>query len=317
LPSTPPSPPPSPSPRLPPPLYDDACYFDPRANFTWTGAALQGISSILGFSEAGHLCLQRTDCHAIIENPFETDLEPQKRYVLRGEGALQAEVGTTTLVRSLNHCVPSPPPSPATPPQSPPQPPSHPFLEMTTEPLYLVTFTATVDATIETFNLVAFAERMSIALGTSEVGVSVAPGSVVVLTTVGADSQEEGDGLVTQITDMSSNPDALSELYGAPAEIDLNSVMVAQNPNASRPPPPPPSKSNEDHTVLAILIIVGIAVPIVAFLLYLRVDSATRVQPTKPTAAQRAKRTGKPYQSVTTSDLPQRMPGGVSFKLDM
>jgi flagellar basal body-associated protein FliL len=87
------------------------------------------------------------------------------------------------------------------------------------------------------------------------------------------------------------------------------------------PPPPPPSKSKEDHTLLAILIIVGITVPIVAFLLYLRVDSMSRAQkppkPPQPTPAQRAKRVGKAYQSVTTSDLSQRRPGGVSFKLDM
>ena len=79
--------------------------------------------------------------------------------------------------------------------------------------------------------------------------------------------------------------------------------------------PPPPSKSKEDHTLLAILIIVGITVPIVAFLLYLRVDSMARAQ--KPPPAQRPKRMGKPYQSVTTSDLPARRPGGVSFKFDM
>jgi len=322
-PPPPPSPdaPPPPSPASPPPLYDDACYFTPNANSTWTGQPLQGISSDLGFSEAGHLCLQVPECHAIVEDDFENGLLPQKRYVLHGEGALQAEAGTTTLVRDRNHCVPSPPPSPSPPPLSPPQPPSHPILRMQTRPLYLVSFQATVQTTVEAFDVPAYARRMSTALGTPEVGVTVAPGSVVVTTTAGADDQSGADQLVSELTDMSSNSDLLSELYGAPAEVDVSSISVAQNPDATMPPPPPPSKSKEDHTVLAILIIVGITVPIVAFLLYLRVDSMSRAQkvpkPLQPTPAQRAKRVGKAYQSVTTSDLPQRRPSGVSFKLDM
>ena len=177
------------------------------------------------------------------------------RVPLRGTGALQAEAGTTTLVRDRNHCVPSPPPPP---PSSPPQPPSHPFLRMQTRPLYLVSFQATVQTTVEQFDVGAYANRMSTALGTPEVGVTVEPGSVVVTTTAGADDQSGADQLVSELTDMSSDPDLLSELYGAPAEVDLESITVGQNPDAAMPPPPPPSKSKEDHTVLAILIIVGI-----------------------------------------------------------
>jgi len=315
-PSTPPlTPPPPPPPTSPPPLYDDACYLEPNVGFTWTGAALQGISSDLGFSEAGHLCLQTPECHAVIEKAFENDLAPQKRYVLHGEGALQAETGTTTLVRDRNHCTPSPPPPPPPLPASPPQPPSHPFLRMQTRPLYLVSFQATVQTTVEEFDVGAYANRMSTALGTPEVGVTVAPGSVVVTTTAGADDQSGADQLVSELTDMSSDPSLLSELYGAPADIDLESITIAQNPDAAMPPPPPPSKSKEDHTVLAIIIIVCITVPIVAFLLYLRVDSMAKKPPKPPP---RPRLQGKPYQSVTTSDLPPRRPGGgVSFKLDM
>ena len=327
-----PSPPASPPPPPPAPLYDDACYFEANANSTWTGAPLQGISSTLGFSEAGHLCLQRNDCHAVVEKVFENDLEPQKRYVLRGEGELAAEVGTTTLVRNRNHCVPSPPPppSPRPPslpprpppsplPASPPQPPSHPFLQMQTRPLYLVSFEATVQTTVEAFDVPAYARRMSTALGTPEVGVTVAPGSVIVTTTAGADDQSSANQLVSELTDMSGNADLLSELYGAPAEVDTGSIGVSQNPDAAMPPPPSspppsPSKTEEDHTVLAILIIIGITVPIVAFLLYLRIDEAARKQPPLP---KQPKRPSKPYQPVTTNDFPARKPSGVSFKFEM
>jgi len=311
-PSQPPPPPNSPPPPpSPAPLYDDACYLTPNADSTWTGATLQGISSDLGFSEAGHLCLQVPECHAVVESDFEnSNLLPQKRYVLHGPGALQAEVGRTTLVRDRNLCTPSPPPSPKPPPTSPPQPPSHPILRMQTRPLYLVSFQATVQTTVEAFDVPAYARRMSTALGTPEVGVTVAPGSVIVTTTAGADDQSGADQLVSELTDMSSDPNLLSELYGAPAEVDVSSITIAQNPDAVMPPPPPPSppsKSDEDHVLLAIVIILAIVVPTSAFLLYLRFAQT----PALP------KSRSKPYTPITTVDLPPRPVGKVSFKFDM
>jgi hypothetical protein len=181
-----------------------------------------------------------------------------------------------------------------------------------------------VQTTVEEFDVDAYANRTSTALGTPEVGVTVAPGSVVVTTTAGADSQSLADQLVSEIVDLASDPDALYALYGASAEIDTESIRVTQNPDAVMPPPPsppplpsrpPPDKTEEDHTVLAIIIIVCITVPVVAFLLYLRVDSMAK-RPKKPPHRPRLK--GKPYQSVTTSDMPQRRPvPGVSFKFDM
>jgi len=249
----------------------------------------------------------------VIEKVFENNLEPQKRYVLRGEGALAAEVGTITLVRDRNHCAPSPPPLPRLPP------PSHPFLAMQTQPLYLVSFTASVDTTVEEFDVLSYAQRMSEHLGVPEVEVSVAPGSVIVTTTAGADDQSAANALVLYITNMasSSNSTSLSELYGAPAEVDPNSITVIQNTEAVMPPwtpslpppsPPPPSKSDDDHVLLAIVIILAIMVPTSAFLVYLRFAQS----PTLP------KSRSKPYASVTTSDLPTtRQVGKVSFKFEM
>ena len=183
---------------------------------------------------------------------------------------------------------------------------------MQTRPLYLVSFQATVQTTVEQFDVGAYANRMSTALGTPEVGVTVEPGSVVVTTTAGADSQVAADELASEITNTAADPAALASLYGAPAEVDLDSISVTQNPDAAMPPPPPPSKSEEDHTLLAILIIVGITVPILAFLLYLRVDSMAERQ-----RQQKTKARSKPYQPVTTNDFPTQRRSGVSFKLDM
>jgi hypothetical protein len=129
-----------------------------------------------------------------------------------------------------------------------------------------------------------------------------------VTTTAGADDQSGADQLVSELTDMASNPDALSELYGAPAEVDVGSITISQNPDAAMPPPPPPSsKSKEDHTLLAIVIILAIVVPTAAFLLYLRFAQS----PTLP------KSRSEPYTQVTTVDLPPRPVSKVSFKFDM
>ena len=77
---------------------------------------------------------------------------------------------------------------------------------MQTRPLYLVSFQATVDTTVEAFDVPAYAQRMSTALGTPEVGVAVAPGSVIVTTTAGADDQSGANQLVSELTDMASDP---------------------------------------------------------------------------------------------------------------
>ncbi len=258
------------------------------------------------------MCLETPACHAVTEDNFENDLQPHMRYVLRSEGALQAEAGTTTLVRDRSRCMPSPPPPPPVSPPPPSQPPSQPILRMQTRPLFLVSFQATVQTTVEAFNVPAYAQRMRTALGTPEVGVTVAPGSVVVTTTAGADSQVGAEELAAEITNTAADPAALASLYGAPAEVDLDSVTVTQNPDAVMPPPPsppPPRRSDEDHTLLAILIIVAILVPTAAFLLYLRIDQRS------PTPRKGSK---KPYSSVTTSDAPIAPKAtGISFRFDM
>ena len=288
----------------------------PRVNFTWTGAPLQGISSAAGFAEAEHLCLERTDCHAIIAKAFENNLEPQKRYVLRGEGGLQAEAGTTTLVRDRNHCTPSPPPSPSLPPLSPP---NFPILQMQTRPLYIVSFRATVQTTVEAFDVSAYSRRMSTALGTPEVGVAVASGSAVVTTTAGANDQAGADQLVSELTDMSNNTDLLSNLYGAPAEIDPNSISIAQNPDAIAPPPPstpPPERSEEDHSYIALIIILAVLVPTAAFFVYLRFDQIeAKKKKQKQKQKQLPKEQRKAYATITTAEFaPTTHSSELSFK---
>ncbi len=294
---------------MPPPLYNDSCYFEPHVNFTHDGTPLQGISSDLGFSEAGHLCLEVPECHAVIENSFaNAALAHVKRYVLRGAGELQNQTGTTTLVRSRNHC--APPSPPALPPHQPPPPPppSFPTQLITTRPLYLVSFTARVETTVEAFDVAVYANRMSTRLGGTDVGVTVSPGSVIVTTQVGADSQAAADGLVTQVTNIANDESLMTELYGAPSTIDTSSMTVTQNPDAVHPPPSaPPTKTEEEHSLLAIAIISAVLLPVGAFLVYLHYEHTH----TPVEIAQRS------YAAVTTADMPTPKTTALSFKFEM
>ena len=311
----PPPPPSPPAPPSAPPLYGDECYFEEQLNFTYTGAPLQGISSGLGFSEAGHLCLQVPECYAVIENDFyNPSLAHLKRYVLRGAGELLAEPSTTTLLRSRNHCLPpSPPLSPPPPPSSPP-PPLYPTLQMQTRPFFFVRFIAQVETTVEQFDVPAYAQRMSTRLGVPSVGVRVSPGSVFVTTEVGADDQAAADALTTQIAEVASDPDLLSELYDAPTTVDTNSITTTQNPDAVMPPPSsPPKRSDEDHSYIALIIILVIALPVGAFLIYLHLEKKgtwSNIAPLSPEA------TRTPYARVTKDDAPTRK-ADISFNLTM
>lgn len=260
----------------------------------------------MGFSEAGHLCLEVPECHAVIESSFaNAALAYVKRYVLRGAGELQDQPGTTTLVRSRNHC--APPSPPALPPHQPPPPPppSFPKQLITTRPLYLVSFTALVETTMEAFNVAAYANRMSTSLGGADVGVTVSPGSVIVTTQVGADSQQTSDAFVTQITDIANDESLMTELYGAPSTIDTSSITVTQNPDAVHPPPSaPPTRTEEEHFLLAIGIISAVILPIGAVLVYLHYyHKANPVQ-----------RSQKSYAAVTTADMPTPQTTALSFK---
>ena len=183
---------------------------------------------------------------------------------------------------------------------------------MQTRPMFIVSFQTRVESTVETFDVPAYSQRMRTALGTEEVGVTVAPGSVVGTTTAGSDSQVGADELVSEITNMAGDPELLSELYGAQAAIDLDSIAVAQNPDAVMPPPaaPPPLRSEENHVILSVIIICVVLVPVVIFLAYLWVDKA------KPAA--KAPRSPKPYARVTTKDdLVTKPSAEIRFKLEL
>ena len=121
-PSPPPNPPP-PHPSSPPPEPEPepepepttAHYSAPHVDFAHTGAPLQSLSSAGGFGEAQTLCTQNAACHAVVEDQFPNAALSQygMRYVLRGQGALQASVGSRTV---LKHEGGNPPPPPLSPP---------------------------------------------------------------------------------------------------------------------------------------------------------------------------------------------------------
>ena len=124
-PSPPPFPPPPPPPS-PPPLYDEAlCYAAGHDNMSHNGTMLEGIASTIGFTEAGHRCLQLPNCAAVVVSNFEAD-HSERRYVLRGAGSLVPLAGYHTVLRTETECTPPPSPPPPSPPPNPPPPPPSP-----------------------------------------------------------------------------------------------------------------------------------------------------------------------------------------------
>lgn len=259
---------------------------------------MEGFSSSLGITEAGHRCLQLPGCAAVVESPFPNPAHSHvMRYVLRKEGGrLVSLPGTTTIMRSENHCVP-------------PSPPSNPMFVMQTRPAFLVTYVATVSVPMVSFDVPAYVARTRARFNTNAVGVRMAAGSVIITTELGADDEATANGLVDGVNTMDSS--ALEALFDAPAVV--SSVTSAANPDAVAPPPSaPPLRSEEDHVLLSIVIICVILVPVIIFLVYLWVD---RSRP--PPKAPRSPQPSKPYTRVTTKDdLGTRASSDVRFKIE-
>tara|TARA_X000001036_G_scaffold362978_1_gene346702 strand:- start:1491 stop:2381 length:891 start_codon:yes stop_codon:yes gene_type:complete len=290
-----------------PPLYGDSCYLEPHINFTYTGMRMEGFSSAIGITEAGHRCLQLPECAAVVESPFPNPAHSHVlRYVMRKEGGMLVSMpGTTTIMRSENHCVP-------------PSPPSNPMFVMQTRPAFLVTYVATVSVPMVSFDVPAYVARTRARFNTEAVCVTMAAGSVIITTELGADDEETANGLVGGVNGMDSNE--LESLFDAPAVV--NSVTSAANPDAVAPPPSgPPSRSEEDHVVLSVIIISIILVPVGIFLVYLWYDKGKKVpkSPPPPESSSMAAVGGKgskPYTRVTTNELAGPPVAGLNFRFE-
>ena len=279
-------------------MYADECYLEPHYNFTYTGVRMEGFSSSIGITEAGHRCLELPECAAVVESKFSNPAHAHvMRYVMRKAGGrLVSLPGTTTIMRSDNHCLP-------------PSPPSHPIFVMQTRPAFLVTYVATVSVPMASFDLPAYVARTRARFNTDSVGVTMAAGSVIVTTQLGADDEDQANGLVDGVSNMGSNE--LESLFDAPAVV--SSVGLATNPDAVAPPPSsPPLRSEEDHVLLSIVIICIILVPVIIFLVYLWVDKSR-----PPPKAPRSPQPSKPYTRVTTKDdLGTRPSSDIKFKIE-
>lgn len=144
-------------------------------------------------------------------------------------------------------------------------------LPLATTPPLVVRFTTQVQTTVEDFNASMYQQRMSAELGGAAVGVRVSPGSVVVTTSVGADSQEEAQQLVGMLQIMSGDADLLGRLYGAVGSLNSSSISISESFYAFTPPPSAPhTHPDEDHTVLALVIILSVLMPAALFLVYLQ-----------------------------------------------
>ena len=228
-PPSPPSPPPSPS---PPPLYDPQCYQALRADTEYSGTIIRGFSGSMDLTEAGLECLQNPECVAVVQAPLPMDTTLHRYTLRRAGGATAAKAGVQTAFKDTSGlCAPPHPPSP---PPPPPPSPASPPVEAT------VIFSATVDATLETFDESAYRQRLATRLGVplGAVQTTVAPGSVIVVTEVEV-SEDAAQNIVDGINELANDPSAAADMFGAPASVDPPAIHA---PPSTPPPSPAPAR---------------------------------------------------------------------------
>ena len=231
-PSPPPFPPPPPPPS-PPPLYDEAlCYAAGHDNMSHNGTMLEGIASTIGFTEAGHRCLQLPNCAAVVVSNFEAD-HAERRYVLRGAGSLVPLAGYHTVLRTETECTPPPSPPPPSPPPSPPPPPpspSPPPPPTSPPPLY------------DEATCYAAAQENTTHNGTALEGFSSDAG----FTVAGHMCLQRPDCAAVVVSNFNANHGALRYvLHGHDGTFAplVGSRAVGRAANACQPPPSPPPPS--------------------------------------------------------------------------
>ena len=178
-------------------------------------------------------CLDTPDCRAVVATPVPF---AARVWVLRGPGVAAGEqLGLQFVVRldSDAACMrPLPPPSPLAP-----------IIKDT------ISFSAVVDATVETFDDTAYRQQLANYMGVplDSLSVTVEPGSVIVITEVEA-SADDAAAVMQSVQGLVDDPNAAAGVFGAPVTVSAPRLIqnVPPSPPPPNPPPPPDSKSNDD-----------------------------------------------------------------------
>lgn len=245
--------------------------------------ALSGFSSSLpNDPEALRECLADTRCYAVVSSRLTID-QSLFRHVLYGvNGTLNAGVlHTQTLLKTSTACAPpSAPPSP-----QPSAPPIAPPIASPSAPPMLITnkigFVTLVQATVETFDGMAYRNRMAtrLSLPVAQIEISVEPGSVIVATTVSVDSG--ATGVVDSIVELQADTAATTAMFGAPASIDVASIETTTLEPPAPPPDAPPSSSDVGVPWLWIGLAIG-AAALMGIVVAMIIWSAPKPQYTTP-----------------------------------
>ena len=211
--------------------------------------ALSGFSSALpNDPEARNACLKDVRCHAIVSSPLPIDDSLYRHVLFGANGTLTTGVlRTQTLLKETDACAP---------PGSPPVPPTPPPLLFTNK----IGFVTLVQATVETFDRSAYRNRMAtrLSLPVAQIEVSVSPGSVLVETTVSVDSG--ATDVVDSIVELQTDPAATTAMFGAPAAIDVDSIITSSVDPPAPPPEAPPSSSKSEFPWLWVGVAIGAVV---------------------------------------------------------
>ena len=266
-----PRPPPPPSPPLRPPAPLSFCFETEEQESSWSGATLGPARSTS--AQAMGDCTT-VECHAItgIPNPA---IGGTHLWHARASGASISYTGGVLRRRSAPGVYCGAPPF--VPPQPPPPPPSPPSFLITTRP-FIVRFQATVESTVEAFDVPTYRQRVAtrFLVPIESVGAEVRAGSVIVITDVGVDDAPQQ--LINSIEAVAADPSASSELFGGPAAID--SVTTIANTQAY-----PPSAPSSDHVPILMWTLIGFGIVSLffggIFLCYLSTESRTESKPSR------------------------------------
>ena len=115
--------------------------------------------------------------------------------------------------------------------------------------LFVVSFDATVDATVETFGDAAYREALATLLGVdpSQIVTVVSAGSVIVQTEVSL-YDANAETVVGDLQQLAGDADASADVFGAAATIDASSIraVAVEAPSPPTPPETPPSSSSSE-----------------------------------------------------------------------
>jgi len=152
--------------------------------------------------------------------------------------------------------------------------------------LFVVSFDATVDATVETFDEAAYREALATLLDVdpTQIVTVVSAGSVIVQTEVSL-YEANAEAVVADLQQLAGDADASADVFGAATTIDTSSIRaVAPSPPTPPETPPSSSSSETDFPWTWVWVAIGAAaiMGVIALVVISSMPRSTKMEYTQP-----------------------------------